>query len=409
MVKHIMKGFEPLISYDEMINVFKSINFKKPGIESVTILSSISRISSETVLADNNIPLHDRSAMDGYALKSINTQGASVNNPLKLRIAGVQLPSDSVTKKAEIGECIEVYTGSKIPDGCDSVVKVEDTEREGNYVYIYVPCSLYENISRSGEDISKGSKIILKNQKITAAHISAMAALGINNINVYNKIRICIINTGEELLNKTINNSTGALLSAFYNNEYIKTDIAATCGDNIDSIRTSVKNIIKLYDIIIITGGSSLGRHDLTTEALESISELKFSGVAIRPGRTMALFLYSGKPVISVSGLPVAALLSSMILVNEYIKKLFNLEIYKKDYAILERNIHNKPGFSTFQIALTEARKDGLHAIPMNTRVSGNISSIIEGNSIIFINENLEGLEEGKLITVYLIGDVRWD
>ena len=134
-----------------------------------------------------------------------------------------------------------------------------------------------------------------------------------------------------------------------------------------------------------------------------------FSGVSIKPGRTIGLFNIKNRPVLSVSGLPVAALLSSMIFVYSYIKNIYGVNYIHRASSILDESIHNRAGFTTFQIARSYAIDGELHSIPLNTKVSGNLTAIIKGNSIIKIDENLEGIPEGSRVNIYVIGDIKWD
>jgi molybdopterin molybdotransferase len=134
-----------------------------------------------------------------------------------------------------------------------------------------------------------------------------------------------------------------------------------------------------------------------------------FSGVSIRPGRTIALFNVDNMPVLSVSGLPVAALMSSLIFVNRYVQNAFGLEITEKAPAILEERIHNKTGFTTFQVMNAFVKDGEIHARPLETTASGRISSLLMGNSFTLIDENLEGMEKGRRIIINVIGDIKWE
>ncbi|MEM0139503.1 MAG: molybdopterin molybdotransferase MoeA [Ferroplasma sp.] len=407
-LKHIMKNFDPFLSYDSILNLFDKLDIKKPAIENIAVESSMMRISAIDVISGVNIPGFNRSAMDGYAINSADSLDASDTNPVKLSIEGVQGPGRKAITMEGKHKCIEIYTGAEMPAGCDAVIKVEDTERSGNDILLYSECHPYLNVSRIGEDIKSGYKITSSNHLITAGQIAAMVATNIKFISVYKKIQIGIINTGDEVINGTIKNSTGALLSSFYSNNYIEARIAGLCNDDISSIKNTVSSALDKFDIIIVTGGSSLGESDMATAALEQVGKPLFSGVAIKPGQTMALF-YNQKPVISVSGLPVAALISSLVIINRYIKNLFSFELYSRAFAILDTNIHKKIGFTTFHLAHAYVGENGLHVRPLNTTASGNISGIIDGNCMIMINDDREGIEAGKQIMIYLIGEIKWD
>jgi molybdopterin biosynthesis enzyme len=195
-----MEGFDKFISYGDAINIFDSMNWKYPGKENININSSLNRISYGNVYSDQDIPEFNKSAVDGYALKSSDIINAAINNPAMLKVIGSSEAGEKFLVKIKENQCIEVYTGSEIPDGADAVVKVEDTEKHGDYIYVYSSLK-HDNIFKKGEDIAKGYKILEKNERILPQHIAAMASVRIDNITVYKKIKIGIISTGNELLN----------------------------------------------------------------------------------------------------------------------------------------------------------------------------------------------------------------
>ena len=404
-----MKGFDSLLSYRDAISSFSTEKWKFPGTVKIPIDRALGKISYDNVLSVKNIPCHDKSAMDGYAVLSKDTINASSSNPAKLISKGYTAAGDPPGNVISSGECMEVYTGSIMPNGADAVARAENGETIGKYVYVYSPVSHGKNVSYTGEDIKKGDIIVNKNTIIYPQNIAAMKATRIQSVNVYKKISIGIINTGKELVNGQIENSTGMLLRTFYETGYTEAIDGGIVDDDIPSIIAQVKSIIEKCHIIIITGGSSLGRRDMTTEALSSQGKIIFSGVSIKPGRTIALFNINNRPVLSVSGLPVAALISSMVFVNQYIKNIYGIWYIHKAVSIMDESIHNRVGTTTFQIAETSGKNGELHSVPVKTTVSGMISAMIRGNSIIKIDEDMEGLPQGSMATIYIMGDIKWD
>jgi molybdopterin molybdotransferase len=409
MVKHIMKGFDHLLSYKDAISIMYSENWKYPQTVNYDIEDSLGKISAMEVISGINIPQHDKSAMDGYAVIARDTVNASATNPAILKMTGINAAGDLPGDKLCRGECREIYTGSIMPSGSDAVVKAEDCENVGGLIYIYSSIKPGDNVSTIGEDIKAGDTILAKNSIIMPQNISAIKATGIKDVMVYGEIIIGIINTGKELVNGQIENSTGILLKTFYSSRFTKTISGGIVNDDKDAIASKVRSLIGKCNIIIVTGGSSLGRRDMTTDALSSEGKLLFSGVSIKPGRTVALFNIKGKPVLSVSGLPVAALLSSLAFINNYIKNKYGIEYIHKSISILDEGIHNKIGFTTFQIAKTVYKGGELHSIPLKTTASGMISALIRGNSIIMVDENQEGIEQGSRVKIYEMGDIKWD
>ncbi len=409
MVKHIMNRFDTLLPLREAVEIFDATQWNLPGCETLNIEYSSGKISTSSVYSNVNIPGENKAAMDGYAVKYMDTLNASDHNPAKLELTGVNMAGGYAGNPLEYGQCREIYTGSIMPEGADAVIKVENCEQSGNYIYVYSPVSSGENMASTGEDIAVGSMILHRKSIVRPQHISAARAAGIENINVYRNISIGIVNTGRELVTGQINNSTGSLLMSFYRNSFMDTIDGGIADDDIDSIREKIINLRDRCNIIIVTGGSSLGRKDLTTDALSGLGKMLFSGVAIKPGRTIAVFNMNNIPVLSVSGLPVAALLSSLIFISRYIHNAFGLEFIEKASAILEERIRNKTGFTTFQVMDTFPDQRELHTKPLETSASGKLSSLLRGNSFTVIDENLEGIEKGSRIIVNVIGDIKWE
>jgi molybdopterin molybdotransferase len=409
MAKHTMKGFDSLLPYKEALSVFDSEQWHMPGITEKNLDNAAGKISCENIFSPLDIPGQDKSAMDGYAVRSSDTLNATSRNPAKLALKGINAAGDPVGNPVGTGQCTEIYTGSLIPPGADAVVRAENTEVTEGYVYVYAPVVRGGNISVKGEDIARGSLILEKNSIIRPQNLAAAKSAGIHSVKAYNDLAIGIINTGREILNGQIENSTGMLLRTFYDGNYTVAIDGGIVDDDKESIRDRLNSLIEKCHIVIITGGSSLGKRDMTTEALSEEGRPLFSGVAIKPGRTMAIFNVKNRPVISVSGLPVAALISSIVFVNRYIQNAFGVESALRVNSLLDENIRNKTGFTSFQIAKTYAKNGELHSVPLKTTASGMISALIRGNSLIRVDENREGIEEGSHIIVYLMGDIKWD
>ena len=409
MVKHIMERFDSLMPYREAVLIFDGVPWNLPDHDTVNIEDAAGKISACNVFSPVDIPDKNKAAMDGYAVKHLDTVNASDHNPARLDLAGVNMAGGTAGEPLKDGQCREIYTGSIMPEGADAVIKVEKCEQYGDHIYVYSPVMAGENVASIGEDLTRGSTILKDKSIVRPQNISSMTAAGIKSLKVYRNITIGIVNTGMELVTGQINNSTGSLLRSFYRRPFIDTLDGGIADDSIDSIMEKVSNLREKCNIIIATGGSSLGRKDLTTDAISRLGKMLFSGVSIKPGRTIALFNMDNIPVLSVSGLPVAALLSSLIFVKRYVHNAFGIELTERMPAILEERIHNKTGFTTFQAMDTFEKGGELHARPLETTASGRISSLLQGNSFTCIDENLEGIEEGTRIIINIIGDIRWE
>ncbi len=383
-----MHGFGKLTSLKESIDIFNSINWKIPDIKEINVLNSCGFISAEDMFSGVSYPEFNRSAVDGYALNYNDILNASKENPSVLKVIGSVEAGTIFNGKINKNECVEVYTGALVPYGCNCIVMAENTEKNDDNLKVFSPGKESENIMIAGEDIYKGYKIISKGEKIFPQHVSAMIQSSIDKINVYSKLKISIINTGNELVNNKIKNTTQPLLFNYYKNSFIETYNGGISSDNAEDIKKLILKSLN-SDIIIVTGGSSIGMFDNTGDSLSLIGDNLFSGVKIKPGKTIAIFNIDNKPVISVSGLPVAALISSDIYVSEYLKKFTKFSKRIKLKARITENINVKDGFIEFKRCFAYIEYNEIMVKPVKTSGSGSISSIIDGNAIMILEKSV--------------------
>ncbi len=386
----------------------------------VDIRDSLGMICAEEVRAPFDIPLFDRSAVDGFAVRSFDVSSASQHNPVYLTIVGsLEAGSDlSGVRPLNDGEAYAVYTGAPMPPGADAVVPFEYCINEGSRVGVLRPVPPYGNVSRAGEDFRKGDVIVRRGVKLMPWHIAALASANVSRVKVYRRVRVAIMNTGNELINLggglrpgKIINSTGLLIESYVkllNAEPIPLGIIP---DDVESIRGAVVKSLSMSDIVVITGGTSIGDTDLVPEALESISGAirLFHGVAIRPGRTAGAYIIGGKPVLIISGLPVACLVSLEVFLKPLIHFLTGedelpLATVK---AILTRRLVNEVGFKSFYRVSVCYGDDGkIYAEPLRLTGSGILSTLIRGNGIIVIPEEVEGFDVGEEISVQILNPI---
>lgn len=377
-------------------------------------------ICAEEVRAPFDIPLFDRSAVDGYAVRSLDISSASQHNPVVLTIVGSLEAGNELlgVRPLNEGEAYIIYTGAPLPPGADAVVPFEYCINEGDKVIVLRPVPTYGNVSRAGEDFRKGDVIVRRGVRLMPWHIAALASANIGRVKVYRKVRVAIINTGNELINLgsdlrsgKIVNSTGLLIESYIkllNAEPVPLGIVP---DNVESIREAVIKALNMSDIVVVTGGTSVGNKDLVPEALEGINgaTMLFHGVAIRPGRTAGAYVINGKPVLIVSGLPVACLISMEV----FLKPLIHFLTGENELplatvkAILTRRLANEVGFKSFYRVSVCYGDDGrIYAEPLRLTGSGILSTLIKGNGIVVIPEEVEGYDVGEEIPVQILNPI---
>ncbi len=403
-----MQGFGSLLTFSDAVNRMNSREWTSIGEESINVKESIGRISASDVVSGDNSPAFNRSAVDGYAVISSDTSGSSEYNFVVLEVDGEIEAGRTDHMSLDHGHAFEIYTGGELPDGSDAVVMAEYAERSGNHLKIYRSARKYENVSRIGEDISKGQKIIGKGEIIKAQHIAACIAVGIETLRVFRAIQMGIISTGSEIMpGMGVRNTTQPLLLAHFSSAYMKTLDLGAVPDDRTIIEAKAMESITRNDITVVTGGTSLGLMDMTADVLDSIGELVFGGVMIRPGRTISLYDVMGKPVFSVSGLPVAALISLEAFIEPYLLRATNMKhTMVVVRATITERVANRDGMRSYLRVKVRNTENGLVADPLRISGSGILSSLLMSNGITVIPENIEGLDEGEIVDVALIGDV---
>ncbi len=355
------------------------------------------RVIAEDVIAGRDVPHYHRAAMDGFAVRACDTSGASEDSPVLLKLG----------EKVEKNTCVRVHTGSVLPEGADAVVMLEDAVVHGNSVEVFAQVHPLKHVGVVGEDIRKGERIIKKGKKLRPCDIAVLASLGIKHIKVFRKPVVTIIPTGDELVSRENNElkagevyETNGLMAQLYIRKWggdaRLLDIVA---DAPDKIKEAIASNLDA-DMIIISGGTSVGDRDYSPDVVKSMGKLLVHGVAISPGKPTALGIINGKPVVCMPGYPVAGMVALYFFVKPALFRLGNLsEVTKKIHAIIEEKIASKVGYKTFaRVKL----KDG-KAIPLATSGAGILSSVSKADGFVIIPENIEGYAKGEVVEVVLI------
>ncbi len=365
------------------------------------------KVSAENIYSPIDLPMFNKSAMDGYAVNAQDTYGASENNPIILNIvSGEKIDSD---------ECIKVSTGMPIPNGANAVVMKEYVNEEDGFVEVFKSVHPNENISKIGEDVKEGDLILKKGETIGPYHIALLSSLGIKKVKVYN-FKVGILSTGDELINlddfnsleelkskkKIINSNTPMIKSLIKDVGIDENNINTynSVEDNKESIKKCILKMLEENDVVFTTGGTSVGDRDFTISVIKEIGDLIIHGVKIRPGKPFgfAKIKYNGKDrvILILSGYPVAAAVQFELFFRNYFKKR------KSVYLPLNRNVPSSLGRTDF-VRVKFIEKGGISYIePIRITGSGVLSSIKDADGYILIEDNVEGYEGNTFVKVYL-------
>lgn len=395
--------FRTFISLEDAISKGKKYA-PRIGHKKVPVTEAVGRYSMEEVKSPHDFPRRDRSAMDGFAINSNETISASKTNPSTFTIKGELFPSSSISFSIGKGEAVKVMTGAPLPVGANAVIMMEETKQTNNLVDVFSPVRPFQNVSRKGEDLSKGTIIVRRGEKVTPPQVAALYECGVEEIEVCS-LSIGIISTGDEIVSGDVVNSTQPLLISYFQRKGFQVKGYGAVEDSIEKIVRKIDSMKD--DVLIVTGGTGPGEKDYLPYVVEKQGRYIFRGLRIRPGRTTSLAVLRGKPVFMLSGLPVAALVASENVILRIIEKWFGLLPEAKDVreGILQRSVVNALGFKSFVRVKIREEKGIRKIIPSRVTGSGVIYSVIDADAIMVIDENLEGIEEGQEVKVDML---RW-
>ncbi|MEM3395743.1 MAG: molybdopterin-binding protein [Thermoplasmata archaeon] len=363
------------------------------------------RVLAEDIVSQVDVPPFNRAAMDGYAVIAEETAGAKAIEPITLRKIGEVHAGDMPVIHVMRGTCVQIATGAAMPEGSDAVVMVEHTEVEegSETVKIYSPVRKGENVTRAGEDIKKGTVVIKRGEVLTPGKIGALAAIGREKVRVYEKPRVAIIPTGNEILKPgeqlrpgkiyDVNTYTLASLIQFAGAVPV---IYPVVADEMDALKKALVEALKT-DLVLFAGGSSVGERDLIVKVLSN-AELLFHGIAVKPGKPTLCAKVNGKIVLGMPGYPTSCLTNAYALLLSALGKLTRREIQlRRVKAKMGRRVASTIG----RLQFLPVKLDGELAIPV-FKESGAITSMADAHGYIEIPENVDVVEKGEEVEVVM-------
>jgi molybdopterin molybdotransferase len=389
-------------------------DFQPLGLEKINILDGRGRVIGENIFAPRNIPSSDNSAMDGYAVRHNDTQGATKNKPLQLKIIEDIPAGKFPLKKIKAGEAARIMTGAVIPEGADAVIRQEDTVKDGETVTIYASAEKGENIRFAGEDVKSGELVVKKGSALGPAHIGMLAALGKASVSVYQKPRVAIISTGDELVDIKTDPAPGKIVNS---NSYSLAAQVLECGAIpiiLGIVKDKKSNLQKKFktalhaDLIISTGGVSVGDFDFVKNVMGEIGNaMHFWQVAMRPGKPLAFGSIKGVPLFGLPGNPVSAMVSFEQFVRPSLLKMQgHKNIFRQTItALCAEEIQKKAGFRHFIRAVVRKEKDKYIATTTGDQGSGILKSMVIANTLIVMGENETRIKKGSQVTIQLLDD----
>jgi molybdopterin molybdotransferase len=375
-------------------------------IERIALARASGRVLASPVLSAIDVPPFDRAAMDGYAVIAEDTFGAGRYEPRVLRCVEKLYTGALATRTLAPGECIEIATGAPLPGGADAVVMVEETERANDTdVRVFTPVYPRQHVGRRGADMTAGQAVLPAGAVLNPTRIGALAAIGLAEVDVYVKPLVAIVSTGNEIVLPgeplqpgqvyDINRFT---LSAVVNAHGGIARVGAVAADSLGDLRRAIETSADA-DILIFSGGSSVGERDLIMDALQEAGEVIFHGIAVKPGKPTILGTVAGKPVLGMPGNPTSCLSNAYLLLAPMLRRMARLPPYLPHVVRvpLARRIVSTTGRHQFY---TVRVVDG-SAEPA-FKGSGEITSMAHADGYIEIPAQTDIVEAGEIVEVRL-------
>jgi len=404
-----VRPFTSTISFDEARRRLDAAAAPIVRTERLPLAAAAWRVAAEDVVSPIDVPPFARAAMDGYAVVAADTAHADAS-PIRLRVVEQVYTGRPPSKRVVSGTCAEIATGAPIPDGADAVVMVEQTSSAGDaLVDIRATVATGQHIGRRGADITGGAIVIKRGELLNPGRIGALAATGCSDVEVYAKPRVAILSTGNEVVEPGTVLAPGQIFDV---NRFTLSAIVDAHGGNPDP-RCPVEDSIAALgaaldacgdaDLVIFSGGSSVGERDLIVDVVAAKGEMVFHGVAVKPGKPtgFAFVDVGGRrvPFFAMPGNPTSCLSNAYVLLVPFLRKVARLpELIERTVRLrLGRRIESQAGRLQFYTVRVE---NGV-AIPA-FKGSGEITSLSKADGYIQIPPDQAVIEEGSFVDVTL-------
>jgi molybdenum cofactor synthesis domain-containing protein len=374
--------------------------------ERVPLAEADGRVLAEHVVAAADVPPFARAAMDGYAVRAADTAGAARERPRALTRVATSFTGQVADRPVGPGECIEIATGAPMPEGADAVVIVEETDGEASgRVQVFSPVAPGQNIGPRGADIRRGQRVLEAGTLLTPSRVGAIAALGCAEVPVYARPRVAILSTGNEIVDPGAPLGPGQIYDI---NRFTLAAVVArhggvpaphrTASDTMGDLSRAVDDCLQ-EDLLVFSGGSSVGERDLILDVLTARGELIFHGIALKPGKPTAFGRIGGKLFFGMPGYPASCLSNAYVLLVPALRRMARLPPHTTQSVRLplSRRVASAPG--RHQI-YTVTVVDGA-AVPA-FKSSGDITSMSQADGYIEIAAETDAVEAGTIVEVTL-------
>jgi len=400
-----MRPFTKTIPVDEARRIITDAVLPLSRTLQVELGQATGRVLATDIVASADVPPFPRAGMDGYAVRAADTAAASKDVPRVLRSVGQVFTGDTSSIGIAAGECLEIATGAPMPPGADAVVMVEDTFRSDGSVQVFTAVTPGQHVGRQGADIAMGETVLRHGEVLNPSRIGAAAALGLRDVLVYDRPRVTILSTGNEIVAPGEPLKPGQIydinaysLAAIVSSNGGTPVVRRTARDTLSDLERAVGESMA-DDMILFSGGSSVGERDLIMDVLQARGETLFHGLAIKPGKPTAFGRVDGTPFFGLPGYPTSCLSNAYILVVPALRAMARLgtRLAVTRRLPLARRVVSTLGRHQF---FTVRVEDGA-AVPA-FKGSGDITSMSQADGYFEIPADVDAVDAGTVVEVTL-------
>jgi molybdopterin molybdotransferase len=379
------------------------------GVEKVALLDALHRVSAEAVLSPRHIPLHTNSAMDGYAVRHSDVHGATAERPAVLEVIEVLPAGKMPQRQVAAGQAVKIMTGAPMPAGTDTVVQVEDTNASATRVEIYRAPRAGSNLRQRGEDVTRGACVLERQTRLRPAELGMLASVGKTQLLVYQRPRVAILATGDEIADlgdadssdKIINSNSYTLAGQVVEAGGLPLLLGVAPDDRAEISRRIASGL--QANMLITSGGVSVGDFDYVRDCLEQAGLMvRFWTVAVRPGSPVTFGMVGQVPVFSLPGNPVASMVTFELFVRPALRKMTGHTTFFRPgrEAIIQDSVKKRQGVRTFLRGVLRQQDRQAVVTTTGPQGSGILRSMSLANCLIDIPEDVEQLHPGDPVQV---------
>jgi molybdopterin molybdotransferase len=379
--------------------------------EDVSLDDALGRVLAEDVTSAEAIPPFDNSAMDGYAVRAVDTLGAAADDPVALRVVDESRAGAPAMATAAAGEAIAISTGAAVPAGCDAIVRVEETELRDGSIVVSSPVDPGRDLRHAGDDVTPGEAVLRRGTVLGPSELGVLASVGRSTVSCARRPRAAVLTTGDELVGPGDRLGPGEIRDANAHSVPALARVAgaevrvAHTGDDAGETREAIAGLLSA-DVAVVSGGVSVGEHDHVRPAFAALGlDEVFWGLALRPGRpTWFGNAPDGTLAFGLPGNPVSAVVTFILLVRPALLALAGASPDRhRTSAVLDEPYEKRPGRAHLVRVRLEARDDGWHARPTKEQASHVLTSMLGADAFAIVPADHADVDAGERVEIELL------